>query len=165
MQVNNNAWFMGNGIFIATACFQLANAHGLLMCCNNITCLLTSHNSIMQVNFKVIHCLVLSICHDHPLMSPSLRWRHNEHDGASNHHTHDCCSSLAFVRGIHRWPVISPHKRPVTQKKLPFDDIIMNLPLRANCDAYFESSRYDLSSVVFYSTPFNIKQRHRENEL
>ena len=31
----------------------------------------------------------------------------------------------AFVRGIHRWPVNSPHKRPVTQKMLPFDDVIM----------------------------------------
>ena len=33
--------------------------------------------------------------------------------------------SLAFVRGIHRWPVNSPHKGPVTRKMLPFDDIIM----------------------------------------
>ena len=34
-------------------------------------------------------------------------------------------ASLAFVRGIHRWPVNSPHKRPVTRKTLPFDDVIM----------------------------------------
>ena len=34
--------------------------------------------------------------------------------------------SLAFVRGIHRWPVDSPHhKRPVTRKIFPFDDVIM----------------------------------------
>ena len=33
--------------------------------------------------------------------------------------------SLAFVRGIHRWPVNSPHKRPVTRKMFPFDDVIM----------------------------------------
>ena len=32
-------------------------------------------------------------------------------------------ASLAFVRGIHRWPVDSPHKGPVTQ--FPFDDVIM----------------------------------------
>ena len=30
-----------------------------------------------------------------------------------------------FVRGIHRWPVNSSHKGPVTRKKLPFDDVIM----------------------------------------
>ena len=36
-----------------------------------------------------------------------------------------CFASLAFVRGIHRWPVNSPHKRPVTRKMFPFDDVIM----------------------------------------
>ena len=34
-------------------------------------------------------------------------------------------ASLAFVRGIHRSPVNSPHKRPVTRKMFPFDDVIM----------------------------------------
>ena len=36
-------------------------------------------------------------------------------------------ASLAFVRGIHRWPVNSPHKGPVTRKVLSFDDVIMAL--------------------------------------
>ena len=34
-------------------------------------------------------------------------------------------ASLDFVRGIHRWPVNSPHKGPVTWKMFPFDDVIM----------------------------------------
>ena len=34
-------------------------------------------------------------------------------------------ASLSFVWGIYRWPVNSPHKRPVTQKMFPFDDVIM----------------------------------------
>ena len=38
---------------------------------------------------------------------------------------HQSSASLAFVRGIHRWPVNSPHKWPVTQKMFPFDDVIM----------------------------------------
>ena len=38
---------------------------------------------------------------------------------------HQSSASLAFVRGIHRWPVNSPHKGPVTRKMFPFDDIIM----------------------------------------
>ena len=29
---------------------------------------------------------------------------------------------------IHRWPVDSPHKGPVTRKMFPFDDVIMNTP-------------------------------------
>ena len=31
-------------------------------------------------------------------------------------------TSLAFVRGIHRWPVNFTHKGPVTRKMFPFDD-------------------------------------------
>ena len=34
-------------------------------------------------------------------------------------------ASLAFERGIHRWPVNSPHKGPVTRKMFPLDDVIM----------------------------------------
>ena len=39
---------------------------------------------------------------------------------------HQSSASLAFVRGIHRWPVNSPHKWPVTRKMFPFDDVIMD---------------------------------------
>ena len=38
---------------------------------------------------------------------------------------HQSSESLAYVRGIHRGPVNSPHKGPVTRKMFPFDDIIM----------------------------------------
>ena len=38
---------------------------------------------------------------------------------------HQSSASLAFVREIHRWPLNSPHKGPVTQKMFPFDDVIM----------------------------------------
>ena len=40
---------------------------------------------------------------------------------------HQSSASLAFVRWIHRWLVNSPHTGPVTQKMLPFDDVIMDL--------------------------------------
>ena len=40
---------------------------------------------------------------------------------------HQSSASLAFVRGIHRWPVDSAHKGPVTQKN-PFDDVVMEIP-------------------------------------
>ena len=75
----------------------------------------------------------------------TLRWRHNERDCVSNHQLHDCLlnrllpcadqrkknsSSLPFVQGIHRWPVNSPHKRSVTRKMLPFDDVMTSLWIR-----------------------------------
>ena len=40
---------------------------------------------------------------------------------------HQSSASLAFVRGIHRGPVNSPHKWPVTRKMFPFDDVIMTI--------------------------------------
>ena len=38
---------------------------------------------------------------------------------------HQSSASLAFVRGIHWWPVNSPHKGSVTRKMFPFDDVIL----------------------------------------
>ena len=70
----------------------------------------------------------------------SLQWGHNRRDGVSNHQYLDCLlnrlfrhrwkktpksTSLAFVRGIHRWPVNSPHKGPVTRKMFSFNDVII----------------------------------------
>ena len=40
---------------------------------------------------------------------------------------HQSSTSLAFVRGIHRSPVNSPHKGPVTPNRFPFDDVIMKV--------------------------------------
>ena len=43
----------------------------------------------------------------------------------ADHRKHQRSASLAFVRGISRGPVNSPHKWPVTRKIIPFDDVIM----------------------------------------
>ena len=44
---------------------------------------------------------------------------------AVDQRTHKGSASLAFVRGIHRSPVDSPHKGLVTRKRFQFDDIVM----------------------------------------
>ena len=41
-------------------------------------------------------------------------------------------ASLAFVRGIHRWTVNSPHKWPVMRINFPFDDVIMHYQTTVN---------------------------------
>ena len=46
---------------------------------------------------------------------------------------HQSSASLAFVWGIHRGPVISPHKWSITRKMLPFDDVIIGIPDIAQC--------------------------------
>ena len=38
---------------------------------------------------------------------------------------HQSSASLAFMRGIHRRPLNSPHKGPVTRKIFSFGDVIM----------------------------------------
>ena len=48
------------------------------------------------------------------------------HSGADQR-KHQSSTSLAFVWGIHRWPVNSPHKWPAMPKMLPFDDVIVGL--------------------------------------
>ena len=45
---------------------------------------------------------------------------------------HQSSTSLAFARGIHRWPVNSRHKGPVTFKIFPFDDVIMRFTLQGD---------------------------------
>ena len=50
------------------------------------------------------------------------------HSGADQR-KHQSSESLAFVRGIRRWPVNSPRKGPVRREMFPFDDVIMILLL------------------------------------
>ena len=93
----------------------------------------------------------------------ALQWRHNGCDGVSNRQPYDCLLnclfrhrsnktsssvSLAFVRGIHRWPVNSPHKWPVTRKIFPFDD---NSSLRVASKMYLK--RVTVCSVHTYISP------------
>ena len=104
----------------------------------------------MTTQFFNSHILVIF----HHNCPSSLLWRHNGRDGVSNHQPHYCLChrlfrrlykkktsklpvtgpcikrhqsspSLALVREIHRWPVNSPHKWPVTRNMFPLDDVIM----------------------------------------
>ena len=45
---------------------------------------------------------------------------------------HQSSALLALMRWIHRWPMNSPHKGPVTRKMFPFDDVIMLGPSLGN---------------------------------
>ena len=56
----------------------------------------------------------------------SLKFVYSSIYSGANQRKHQSFASLAFVRGIHRRPVNSPHKGPVTRKMFPFDDVIMN---------------------------------------
>ena len=61
---------------------------------------------------------------------------------------HQSSMSLAFVWGIHRWPVNSPHKGPVTRKMFPFDDAIMIVKL-CICEIVDISTHVDFPSIHY----------------
>ena len=69
-----------------------------------------------------------------PTGNVALQWRHNEFHGVWIHRRLYCMFNLyqikyqgprhwPFVRGIHRWPVDSQRKGPVTGKQFLFDDV------------------------------------------
>ena len=120
------------------------------------------HYNYSQISMVVVDCMLfmwrdLSNRHEdtgrstHSKMTDvmlcTLRWRHNERGGVSNHQPYDCLLNclfanqrkhqifalLVFVRGIHRSPVNSQHKGPVTRKMFPFDDVIMKVDSLAHC--------------------------------
>ena len=63
---------------------------------------------------------------------------------------HQSIALLASVRGIHRWPINSPQKGPVTRKMFPFDDVVMTqyqyMPL------YFDDSSQWFDSLYLNKT-------------
>ena len=77
----------------------------------------------------------------------ALHWRHNDHDSISNHQPHGCLLNRLFrprskktsklrvtglCAGNSPGPVNSPHKGPVTRKMFPFNDVIMDMSVRAS---------------------------------
>ena len=102
---------------------------------------------IVMLHYKIVN--VRGQCYQ------SLHWRHNEHDGVSNHQTHGYLLNRLFRRrskktsklrvtglcaGNSPGPLTSPHKGPVTRKMFPFDDVIM--------------SRLDVYPQTIYLMPF-----------
>ena len=57
----------------------------------------------------------------------SLTIVYSSNSSGADQSQHQSSASLVFVREIHRWPVNSPHKGPVTREMFPFDDVIMAL--------------------------------------
>ena len=65
---------------------------------------------------------------------------------SSDQWKHQSSAPLAFVRGIHRWPVNSLLKGPVTRKINPLDDVIMISPVFSRITSLLPGNltRYDI---------------------
>ena len=87
------------------------------------------HNTMVTLNrtilWRKIHCndIIMSAMAS---QITSLAIVYSTAFSAADERKHQSSTSLAFVRGLHRWSANSPHKGPVTRKMFPFDDIIMN---------------------------------------
>ena len=94
----------------------------------------------------------------------TLEWRHNDHDGVSNHQPHGCLLNRLFRRrskktsklrvtglcaGNSPGPVNSPHKGPVTRKMFPFDDVIMRLIYHTSQQALITYPWQNKARVIF----------------
>ena len=77
---------------------------------------------------------------------------------------HQSSASLAFVRRIHRRPVNSPHKGPVTRKMFPFDDVIMgtNFPQSLVFLLTWTSVAVLLVSYCGIQLAITLQRRHNE---
>ena len=113
------------------ACFQRRFSYFDSPFADNASCILLNKKET-HVIFQ--YCREICIDSDQWLVWKSLLIKRNHHNevimSAMVSHITSLTikhSSLAFVRGIHRWPVNSPHKGPVTWKMFPFDDVIMTL--------------------------------------
>ena len=76
---------------------------------------------------------------------------------------HQSSASLAFVWGIHRGPVNSPDKWPVTRKMFPFDDVIM---LRRNLKRSFwcrskKTSKLRVTGLCVGNSPGPVNSPHK----
>ena len=75
---------------------------------------------------------------------------------------HQSSASLYFMRGIHLWPVNSPHKGQVTRKVFSFDDVVMIETAR---------SCWMFPVPISIFNPFSLRRRgsyfiaHRPNTL
>ena len=99
--------------------------HGHVHYCDVITGTMASQNTGLAIVYSIVH-------------------------SGANQRKLQSSASLAFVRGIHRWPVNSPHKWPGMRKMLPFDDVIMNRP-PANNQYSYHCALYCQAYLVRYN--------------
>ena len=107
-----------------------------------------------------ISCVCVYLCY---MSVYTLRWRHDDRYGVTNHQPHHCLLNRLFRRrskktsklrvtglcgGIHRGPVNSPHKWPVTRKIYPFDDVIMACQQHKWCDSPYRKRKPH--RLIFY---------------
>ena len=74
--------------------------------------------------------------------------------------------SQAFLWGIHRGPVNTPHKWPVTRKMFPFDDVIMSYPTRRPQEKRcLNNDDNPIINISFLLKPSLLKSEHNDGRF
>ena len=150
MEVHLNYWDPLNLIWYATFC---ANNREYFDCPPNL--FWGMHNALTLIAyfvFKTKASIYMPWCtgnhYDDVTMSgmasqiTSLTIVYSTVYPGADQRKHQSPASLAFVWGIHRGPVNSPHKWPVTPKLFPFDDVLMLIKNQNNsllCNIHWNS--------------------------
>ena len=98
----------------------------------SIICIIAVCEHLQQHHARICMCVNCRAVCDYVSMF-RVHLKHRRLDGLLNHlfrrrsRKTSSGASLAFLMGIDRWPVNSPHKGPVTQKMFPFDDVIIRI--------------------------------------
>ena len=110
-------WTTTGKILPSFRCFYFYCNVFFFNCDFQVTHFCTCHSQVFYYNDVIMSAMASQIT--------SLTIVYSTVYSGADQRKHQSSASLAFVRGIYRWPVNSPHKGPVTRKMFLFDDIIM----------------------------------------
>ena len=109
---------------------------------------------LYSISNAIAYCEINVLHYDDVIMSAiasqitSLTIVYSTVSSGADQSKHQSSASLAFVCGIHRGPVNSPHKWPVTRKMFPFDDVIMNWGSRRSASISSSSATADSTITI-----------------
>ena len=90
---------------ITNSCMYINLSNRILTYCNNYNDVIMGAMASQITSLTIVYSTVYS---------------------GADQRKHQSSATLAFVMGIHRWPVYSPRKGPVTRKMFPFYDVIIS---------------------------------------
>ena len=123
-------------------------------CCNTRYPSETNDTAVFSVSLETIGRRHYSDVIMGPMVSPitCLTLVYSTVYSGADQRKHQSSTSLALVLGIHRWPVNSPHKGPVTRKMFPFDDIIMAIYFIGKQDFAGFESKMSFGAMSYIAT-------------
>ena len=107
--------------------------------CNKLIGGQASANFSLNISWTNHYIDVIMSAMASQIPSVSIRWFVQPFVQADQRQ-HQSSASLAFMRGIQRWPVNSPHKWQVTRKMFPFDDVIIEA-IQSDIDSFDTTKR------------------------